>query len=78
MTSSRMAPGVAWIVLTIQDVRILHWYGYWFTMDIRAWLSEEEPRGNQGIFGFGSVSPAATRFLYSSVLSHALLVREIA
>ena len=46
-------------------------------MDMSAWLSEDEAYWNQGMMGFGSVSPAATRFLYSSVFSQATPVREM-
>ena len=40
--------------------------------------SESGALGYQGSAGVGSFSPAATRFLYSAVVSHALPVREMA
>ena len=46
-------------------------------MESSAWLSDAAPLPNQGMSGLGSFSPAATRFLYSSVFSHAFTVREM-
>lgn len=42
-----------------------------------AWLSEPLGWLYHGSRAFGSFSPAATRFLYSSVLSNVLPVREM-
>ena len=42
-----------------------------------AWLSDCGAFVNQGIFGLGSFSPAATRLAYSLVFSQARLPREI-
>lgn len=72
MIVSRMAPGVPWSTLHIHVIMILHWYGYWLMAPMSAWLSDWDAMGNQGSFGIGFSSPAATRFLYSSLSSKAL------